>query len=131
MYTPLVVGVAVDANCMLGRRPGSPAHAPLRSCAEAELLMSIRQTNRRFGIDTRCSAACVGHDREFRTSYLQLNIITIHVPYTVFDYTQGEVTSQNLWPRYDRHFVGITWQCVELRGEDLSCYLNNIQSVGL
>jgi len=22
--------------------------------------------------------------------------------------TQGEVTSQNLWPRYDRHFVGIT-----------------------
>jgi len=23
-------------------------------------------------------------------------------------YTYGEVTSQNLWPRYDRHFVGIT-----------------------
>jgi len=23
-------------------------------------------------------------------------------------YTQGEVTSQNLWSRYDRHFVGIT-----------------------
>ena len=23
-------------------------------------------------------------------------------------YTQGEVTSQNLWPRYDRHFVGKT-----------------------
>ena len=23
-------------------------------------------------------------------------------------YTQGEVTSQSLWPRYDRHFVGIT-----------------------
>jgi len=22
-------------------------------------------------------------------------------------YTQGEVTSRNLWPRYDRHFVGI------------------------
>jgi len=27
-------------------------------------------------------------------------------------YTQGEVTSQNLWPRYDRHFVGITWHNV-------------------
>ena len=26
----------------------------------------------------------------------------------VVGYTQGEVTSQNLWPRYDRHFVGIT-----------------------
>ena len=24
-------------------------------------------------------------------------------------YTQGEVTSQDLWSRYDRHFVGITW----------------------
>jgi len=23
-------------------------------------------------------------------------------------YTQGEVTSQNLWPRYDRHFLSIT-----------------------
>jgi len=29
-------------------------------------------------------------------------------------YTWGEVTSQNLWPRYDRHFVGrpITWHNV-------------------
>ena len=24
-------------------------------------------------------------------------------------YTQGEVTSQNLWSRYDLHVVGITW----------------------
>ena len=24
-------------------------------------------------------------------------------------YTQGEMTSQNLWSGYDRHFVGITW----------------------
>ena len=44
-------------------------------------------------------------------------------------YTQGEMTSQNLWLRYDRHFVGITWHCVELRDEDLSCYLNSIRSV--
>jgi len=29
-----------------------------------------------------------------------------------FAYTPGEVTSQNLWPRYDRHFVGITWHNV-------------------
>ena len=28
------------------------------------------------------------------------------------EYTQGEVTSQNLWSRYDRHFVGITWHNV-------------------
>jgi len=26
--------------------------------------------------------------------------------------TQGEVTSQNLWSRYDRHVVGITWHGV-------------------
>ena len=25
-------------------------------------------------------------------------------------YTCGEVTSETLWPRYDRHFVGITWR---------------------
>ena len=27
-------------------------------------------------------------------------------------YTQGEVTSQNLWSRYDRHCVGLTWHNV-------------------
>ena len=27
-------------------------------------------------------------------------------------YTWSEVTSQNLWPRYERHFVGITWHNV-------------------
>ena len=32
---------------------------------------------------------------------------THHVCSTATPYTQGEVTSQNLWPRYDRHFVGI------------------------
>jgi len=47
--------------------------------------------------------------------------------------TQGEVTSQNLWLRYDRHFVGTTrttW-CVELNGEDLSCCSNKTESVSL
>ena len=24
-------------------------------------------------------------------------------------YTYGDVTSRNQWPRYNRHFVGITW----------------------
>ena len=34
--------------------------------------------------------------------------------------------------RCDRHFVGITrYKCVELNGEDLSCYLNIIESVNL
>ena len=28
------------------------------------------------------------------------------------------MTSQNLWSRYERHFVGITWHSV-LTGEDL------------
>ena len=38
-----------------------------------------------------------------------------------------EVTSQNLWSQYDRHFV---W-CVQLNGEDLSCYSNKIEPVSL
>jgi len=25
------------------------------------------------------------------------------------NYTQDEMTSQNLWSRYVRHFVGVTW----------------------
>jgi len=31
-----------------------------------------------------------------------------HVVY----YTQGDVMSQNLWPRYNRHFLGMTWHNV-------------------
>jgi len=31
--------------------------------------------------------------------------------------TWGEMTSQYLWLRYDRHFVGITWHNVELRAK--------------
>jgi len=46
--------------------------------------------------------------------------------------TQGEVTSQNLWSRYDRHFAGITWHHVwSLGGEALSYCLNYIKPVGL
>ena len=47
-------------------------------------------------------------------------------------YTYGEVTSQNLWPRYDRHFVAVTWHNVWSQGAKiLLCYLNNTRSVGL
>jgi len=46
-------------------------------------------------------------------------------------YTQGEVTSQNLRSLYGRHVVGITWQCVELKGEDLWSYSHKIESVSL
>jgi len=46
--------------------------------------------------------------------------------------TQGELTSQTVSPRYVRHFVWYYMaQCVELSGEDLSCSLSNIHSVGL
>jgi len=47
--------------------------------------------------------------------------------------TQGEMTSQSLLSRHDRHFVGITWHNMwsELSGEDLVCYFNKMQSVGL
>jgi len=43
--------------------------------------------------------------------------------------TQGEVTSQSLWSRYDRHFVGITRH--NAFREYLSCYSNKIESVSL
>jgi len=44
------------------------------------------------------------------------------------------VTSHNIWSRYRRHFVGITCithktLCVTLKGEDLPCYSNEIESV--
>jgi len=34
------------------------------------------------------------------------------VPFPLLVNTWGEVTSLNLWPRCDRHFVGITWHNV-------------------
>ena len=37
---------------------------------------------------------------------------TTIVTVTHLYYTHGEVMSQNLWPRYARHFVGITWHIV-------------------
>jgi len=53
-----------------------------------------------------------------------------HVTGEVRCYTWGEVTSRNLWSRYVRHFVGITWHWHDvlsnLIGEDLPCYLNEI-----
>jgi len=51
---------------------------------------------------------------------------------TVIAYTKGDVTSRDLWPRYDRHFVGM--KCRNewgYGGEDLSCYSNKIHSVCL
>ena len=33
---------------------------------------------------------------------------TLKIHSVVVLYTQGEVTSQNLWSQYDHHFVGIT-----------------------
>ena len=39
-------------------------------------------------------------------------LITMYVLGEKNVYTWGEVTSRNLWPRYDRHFVGITWHNV-------------------
>ena len=75
------------------------------------------------GSCTRCkynvAGACTMNDRFYKRGVPVRN-------------TSGQMTSQNLWPRNDRHFVGITWHNVwNYRGEDLSCYLDNIQSVGL
>jgi len=42
------------------------------------------------------------------------------------------VTSQSLWSLYDRHFCGYnTTYCVELNGDDLSCYSNKNESDSL
>ena len=36
-------------------------------------------------------------------------VVTCESPHCVYlSYTQGEVTSQSLWSRYDRHFLGTT-----------------------
>ena len=40
------------------------------------------------------------------------SVTSLHPMYTVYYNTQGELTSQNLWSRYTRHFVGITWYYV-------------------
>jgi len=51
---------------------------------------------------------------------------------TVRFYTQSEMTSQSLWSRYDRHFVGIcSTRYNALCGEDLSCHSNKTESVSL
>ena len=53
-----------------------------------------------------------------------------HEVWTFLRYTLGEVTSRNLWSRYDRHFVGIPYGIhVELRGEELSFYSIKTRSV--
>jgi len=57
-------------------------------------------------------------------------LAAIQTVYTT--HTQREVTSQSLWPRYDHHFCGYdTIWCVEINGEDLSCYSNKTESVTL
>jgi len=63
-----------------------------------------------------------------------LSPVGIAIEISQLKYTQGEVTSQSLWSRSDRQFVGITRcraYCVESNGEDLSCYSNKIESVSL
>jgi len=35
-------------------------------------------------------------------------LIGLYRPWLVSAYTEGEVTSPNLWSRYDRHVLGIT-----------------------
>jgi len=42
------------------------------------------------------------------------------------------LTSQSLWSRYDRHFVGITrYNFVELNCEGFSCYSNKTESLSV
>jgi len=35
--------------------------------------------------------------------------LSLSLPTKRIELTKRELTSQNLWSRYDRHFVGITW----------------------
>ena len=54
------------------------------------------------GTDTQRSITHVNYDV----------IIRIVAFYAYCSIRIGELTSQNLWPRYVRHFVGITWHDV-------------------
>jgi len=42
---------------------------------------------------------------------------------TALSYTQGEMTSQKLWSRYVRHFVGITCRAYSKRVPRPNCAL--------
>jgi len=45
---------------------------------------------------------------------------------------QGEVTSQYLWPQYDRHFVGMTWhKMCGVKGRRFMVLFKYIRSIGL
>jgi len=56
-------------------------------------------------------------------SWLFVSFLNNYTAYCRLTGTQGELMSQNLRPRYDRHFVGITWHNVlGLRGEELLYY---------
>jgi len=51
---------------------------------------------------------------KFDVSHCRFRVFAVQMhaqftPPTRRNYTWGEVTSQSLWSRYDRHVVGITW----------------------
>jgi len=41
------------------------------------------------------------------------------------------VPSANLWSQYDRHVVGKDSTIVEISGEDMPCYSNRSEAIGL
>ena len=54
--------------------------------------------------ETRCAL--------FQLVWSQIGQVSFVSLIKVSGCTEGEMTSQNLWPRHVRHFVGITWQNV-------------------
>jgi len=91
-------------------------------CAPGQQIAEKEENSRRLTDDWSCL-------RKFSTQIAN-RFIPAH-SFRLYN-TQGEVTSQNLRSRYDRHVVGITWRwCVELNGEDFWSCSHKIKSVSL
>jgi len=95
-----------------------------RDCAAAEPLMPLCSVMRPPAAMRHISTVTVATCDSYR-NHLSQFYWSIAMSVSVCVYTYGESTSQNLWSRYDRHFVGIAWHSVnELMTEDLPSYSN-------
>jgi len=74
------------------------------------VLIEEFETARILRDDVLPRVACV-----YANHYLPQHVNIVQ-PSDSMPYTQGEVTSHNLWSQRDRHFVGITWLNVCSRG---------------
>ena len=64
------------------------------------------------GTDTHKESDLVGTRDGYGVGLARGLVESIIVVVVVVVYTYREMTSHNLWSRYDHHFVGVTWHNV-------------------